>query len=453
MKRRKRTSNTVDRERETIKVPTSAIGLHSLPLEVWHIVLENAPKPTLLACSRLSRAWRELALPHLFASFDLCQNSGNVADICEEFIDAYPHLARYIRRLRLVRRDRWFMVSSNGRPVMVDHNLLVTLLTRLPCLEEVYLRSLGISTASQPRSLDVPLSRRLKKLHVVDCYDAGSGNTSSTDLRTLLDLAGAVPVEIIQFEMFSVERRKDKPVTTPSLRLLDPRAFQFDMRCDVYYRRDQDLSWVCDVLRAAFAPRCLTSLRMSQWILGGDIDALRRLGRFIAHACSRTMQHLSLPVMINSAVASAHDTSDKEEFWRVLHLHRFDSIETFECSLALPALGTNPGSDGAPRVPLSAVCVAILALLPSTLRKVTIILWEAKEGSQVKSKWLLDLGALDVALEARAPVLETVRLVFHGDWYLIEFATEATKAMSRCKKRGMFEVVDWFYHTREMQTA
>ncbi|KAI9060342.1 hypothetical protein FKP32DRAFT_1760346 [Trametes sanguinea] len=452
MKRRKRTSRpgqgrVVAAAKVTTLPPRAAVGLHSLPLEVWHIVLENAPKPTLLACSRLSRTWRELTLPHLFASIEIKRCTGNFAEPCEEFLDACPRLARYVRRLRLVNNARW----TGGRPV-VDRGLLPALLTRFPCLEEVCAHSLFVCVPAQPRPPDVPATRRLRKLDLIDCEDVNTSFRRSVDPRVLLDLASAVPINMINIELFGVGTQEDDPEATPPLRPLDPRSLQFEMRYDAY-RIDRDASWVCDVLRAAFAPRCLTALRLGQWILGQDIDALRRLGRFIVHACARAMRHLSLPVVINSALASGHDTSYQPEFWRVLHLHRLDSIETFECSLALSPPGTRPDSDSAPRVPLSAVCVAIFALLPPTLRKVTIILCDAEEGSQVKSKRMLDLRALDEALEARAPVLETVRLVFRGKWYLLEFATEATKAMPKCKKRGMLEVVDWIYHQREPMSA
>ncbi|KAL7278402.1 hypothetical protein ACG7TL_007397 [Trametes sanguinea] len=154
-----------------------------------------------------------------------------------------------------------------------------------------------------------------------------------------------------------------------------------------------------------------------------------------------------MQLMINSAVASGPNNSDKAEFWRVLYLHEFTEIDTFEMSLTVVSRGTHPDSPSAPRVPLGAVCVAIFSILPPTVRKVTLTLWDVKEASQVKNKRMLNLSALDDALEARAPVLEKVRLVFRGEWYLLEFAEAATKAMAKCKKRRMLEVVDWFHHT------
>ncbi|KAI9060345.1 hypothetical protein FKP32DRAFT_1605482 [Trametes sanguinea] len=207
------------------------------------------------------------------------------------------------------------------------------------------------------------------------------------------------------------------------------------------------MPWLCDALRDAFAPRCVASLCVGFWIPrhNSNLASLHTLGRFLHHTCSQSIRHLSFPVIINSAVASGSNDSDKAMFWRTLHLHEFTGMYTFDMSLAVVDSGTHPDSDDAPRVPLSAVCVAIFALLPPTLRRITITLWEVKEASQVKDKRMLGLSALDDALDARAPVLEQVRLVFRGEWYLLEFAEAATKAMAKCRKRGILEVGDWLH--------
>ncbi|OSC98344.1 hypothetical protein PYCCODRAFT_1427883 [Trametes coccinea BRFM310] len=440
MKRRKRGAK---KPRDSV-VATGTIIAHlpTLPLDVWHIVFENAPKATLQACSCVSRAWREVAVPFLFASIEIIRSAGDYADTCEELLNTYPHLARHIRQLELRRETDW---SSKVYPV-VSRDLLATLLTRLPCLEELRLRSLWISP-SQRQSSDVPTARRLNKLILVDCGEEGR-DTSPVDPRILLDFASTVPVNMVNIEVFTTQRQTVSPVPTPPLRLLDCHSLQLGSRWEERYRHSWDnMSWVCDALRDAFAPRRLTSLSLCFWILGDDPMSMRALGRFLHHACSHTMQRLSFPVMINSAVASGPNNSDKAEFWRVLYLHEFTEIDTFEMSLTVVSRGTHPDSPSAPRLPLGAVCVAIFSILPPTVRKVTLTLWDVKEASQVKNKRMLNLSALDDALEARAPVLEKVRLVFRGEWYLLEFAEAATKAMAKCKKRRMLEVVDWFHHT------
>ncbi|KAI9060348.1 hypothetical protein FKP32DRAFT_1595427 [Trametes sanguinea] len=474
MARRKRGSRKTAGGDTVVAIKPLTARLPTLPLDIWHIVFDRAPKATLLACSCVSRTWREVAVPYLFASIQVKRDAGCFADISEKLLDNHPHLTRYIRRLELGRDNDWSVISSDIYPV-VSRDLLATLFLRLPCLEELRFRSVWLSPL-QRQSPDVPTTRRLKKLDLVDCGEEWK-RTTPVDPRILLDFASTVPVDMVNIELYTIQRQTMSPVPTPPLRLLDAPSLQLGSRLEERYRFDwENNSWVCDALCDAYAPRCLTSVTLRFWVLGNDIASLRTLGRFFHHACSQTMRYLVFPVMINSAVASAADNSrehhplfsadegtvcmdekrprltsynltDKAEFWRVLHLHEFTAIDTFEMSINVVRRGMRPDDPSAPRVPLSAVCVAIFALLPRTLRRLTITLWDVKEASQVKNKKMLNLGALDDALDARAPVLEKVRLVFRGEWYLLEFAEAATKEMAKCRKRGILEVVDWLHHT------
>ncbi|KAI9060343.1 hypothetical protein FKP32DRAFT_1595421 [Trametes sanguinea] len=441
MRRQKRGSK---KARDGMQPRTAATTrLPALPLDVLHAVLEHASKPALLACSVVSRTWREAAVPHLFASLEIARSAGSCADSSGEFLDAYPHLARYIRRLRLVHQNpRWLILPLDTYPV-VDRGMLATLLTRLPCLEELYLRSLWISTVP-PRLSDVSKNTgRLRKLTLADCGAEGKP-TACADLRILLDLASAVPVDMLHIELLTVEREADNPVASPPIRLLDCHALRLELQAEQSLDPGWDMMfWICDDLSAAFAPCCLTSLDLGCRSLSHVENSLRKLGQFLAHACSRTMRHLAFPVIIESTLASNY-TSEQADFWRVVNLYQLISIETFELALMVPTPGYMP------RVPLGAVCVALFSVLPPVLREVTITLWGVKEACQVKSKEMLHLGVLDDALDARAPVLEKVRLAFRGQWYLVEFTTAAMKAMSKCKKRGILEIVQWDRRTRPM---
>ena len=131
------------------------------------------------------------------------------------------------------------------------------------------------------------------------------------------------------------------------------------------------------------------------------------------------------------------------DFWRLLRLEHFPELETFGISLKLP--GMQPVHRGAPRALFSAVCIAIMSHLPRTLRTLELTLWEVKELSQLKNAWAIDPGCLDDALQEYFPSLAKFRVVFRGQYYLLEFATFFWKGMPKSKARGILEVTDTLF--------
>ncbi|CDO77110.1 hypothetical protein BN946_scf184592.g6 [Trametes cinnabarina] len=442
MKRRKRGTKKAE---DSISTAT-ATAFSSLPWDIWNVVCEHAPKPTLVACSCVSRSWRDLARPHLFASITIARGEGDFVDVSEDLCNNFPNVARFIWRLELAHTSDW-VAATHPRPV-VSHDLLATLLTKLPRLGDICLRSVRIDT-EQLQNVDAPTERKLRKLEMVDCEVLDVvGGYNLPDPRVLFHFARALPADTVHIAVYNVIRLPATPAhPEPNLPLLAARSLSIKLRYEERYHTSApwESSWLCDALRTTLAPNCLTTVYLGFWIRGHDVDCLRRLGRFLLHACSPDLRRLVFPVMICSDVAAGQHHPEKTEYWRVLHLKKFVNIEELEFSLTPPRPGSHFSDADAPLVPLGAVCAAFLALLPPTIRKITIILWDLKEESQMKDK-MLGLGVLDDALDARAPTLEKVRLVFRGNWYLLEFATTAMKAMAKCKKRGVLEIMDWFDH-------
>ena len=56
-------------------------------------------KATISACALVSRDWRELALPHLFSDLKFRTRNARPLKHFQDFIDAHPHIARYVRKL------------------------------------------------------------------------------------------------------------------------------------------------------------------------------------------------------------------------------------------------------------------------------------------------------------------------------------------------------------------
>ncbi|KAJ2984104.1 hypothetical protein NUW54_g10563 [Trametes sanguinea] len=97
----------------------SAKCLPTLPLDVLHAVFQHTSKPTLLACSVVSRIWREAAVSYLFASIEIARSAGQCAEVSKELLDMCPHLTRHIRRLCLAhQKPRWSGIHWDAYPVV-----------------------------------------------------------------------------------------------------------------------------------------------------------------------------------------------------------------------------------------------------------------------------------------------------------------------------------------------
>lgn len=90
------------------------------------------------------------------------------------------------------------------------------------------------------------------------------------------------------------------------------------------------------------------------------------------------------------------------------------------------------------RVPLSDVCIALLANIPATVRVLTMKLWGTSKPAELKSAKTLWLRALDAALAERHAHLERVEVMV--DTYVVECLEALASAMPQLLTRGMLGV-------------
>ncbi|KAI0326149.1 hypothetical protein GY45DRAFT_1374175 [Cubamyces sp. BRFM 1775] len=427
--------------------PLARVGYHSLPIEVLDTVFKHSSKSTLLVCSRVSHLWRDFALPHLFASIEVirCLSYDDFFD----FLVARPRFARYIRSLKLGYKSLSLWSSDPGRP-LVHPPFLMRLSEALPRLGNLSLEDIWVDSAAPPvardPALDEPRARplgtfKLQQLSLEYCRPA-QGRTY--DLPTLFDILSALPTDAVHVTNISINVTQPFGKVQLEARRLPPLAIR-SLCLDKINVHSQDRSHahhvaLCNAFRQMLLPGRLHTFRLGLEI-DRQIDAsLNALGELIQHAGKGVLRDYALPLPIKSPVGPEQDKAD---YWRILRLKEFPILDTFRMSLILPEPGTKPDYVDAPRVPLSTVCIAILVHLPPCLRTLEVTLQGVKEIRQLKSTWMLDLRRLDDALQEYFPALEKFRVIFKGDWYLLEFTTTVFKLMPKTRSRGVLEVVDW----------
>ncbi|KAI0326150.1 hypothetical protein GY45DRAFT_1374176 [Cubamyces sp. BRFM 1775] len=415
------------------------LGFYSLPIEVLDTVFEHSSKSTLLACVRVSRLWRDCSRPHLFASLTIYRDASY--DDFFSFLDANTDIARYVRDLTLGRgHGAW----ERGAHPLVSIKLLIDLMHKLPRLQELRLQdvqfdnrlanSSGVTDAAgRPASQcgEVPPSR-LQLLSMVRCW--GIGSEMWLPQGVLFDVLSALPADSIHLSSFSVTAQD---IARRHLRPLDPRCLVLDNIPSIgSWHNSLEAKRLYEALRHATAPNCLRKLRVCR-VDRHDVTCLTALGNFISHAAQDTLQDFELPFSICQPIIEEEDTPEP---WNILCLDKCHNLKTFGISFHMrTGLNDMPAY---PHVPFSAVAIAILSHLPSTLRHLTIQLLYVESAEQIKNKKVLGLRALDDVLLDRFPALETVRLELRVKYYLLEFTLAAFKTMPKCKKRGILEVAD-----------
>ncbi|KAI0656901.1 hypothetical protein C8Q70DRAFT_302078 [Cubamyces menziesii] len=404
---------------------TDAQSCLVLPIDICDTIFEFAPKPTLLACSCVSRAWREAARPHLFRALKILRDGPGSYDDFLQFLDENADIARYIRDLTLgYAAPPYPETSKNFVPVdtrpVVRRRFLVTLVEKLPRLEELRLSGilldgpdpshtavtlpLATSTSEGARCTAPAIadgsklgSFRLKWFLIVDCRSVGS---NACYIPTLVDILSAVPADTVQMRdvyiSFSLRHSLGQIKSIPEGQL-DVCALFMDANP---FRAERQIRYLYDALRRAFAPRCLRRLRLDYMDRTSN-SGLRSLGEIIRRAGGDALRDLELPFVIDGPVGLSEDT---QEHWSVLHLDECRNLEALKISLRLDKHGP------VPRVPYSAVCNAILAHISPTLRRLTITLLLVYGDEQIGCSQTVCLGALDDVLEGRFPGLEVVQL-------------------------------------------
>ncbi|KAH9899374.1 hypothetical protein C8Q73DRAFT_787259 [Cubamyces lactineus] len=427
-----------------------------------HTILGFASKSTLLACSRVSRMWRELSLPYLFQFIQVHRNASY--DDFVQFLDGNATLARYIRDLTLGYAPpalapptpdvevRLEFTISYTRPV-VDRKLLVMLAAKLPRLQKLKLyyivlssthpsllalQSTTPSTSAVPAPADVADKRRsrlprLQRLSIEGCCSIGASTETPCDLYTLLDIFSALPVDSIYTKDIYVSVEGGLPQSGWG----DPQGplSMHTLHMEAHPQHfGLNLGQLYDALRRAATPRCLCRLRLDH-IVRRSASCLRALGELLHHAGQDALREFELPFTIDGEILPLEDSPN---YWGVLRLDECCNLDTSGISLGLEH------HEPAPRVPYSAVCIAILSRITPALRRLTITLMSVTHEEQIKSNEVLCLGALENMLEERFPALEMVRLEMRRPKInLLECATAASEVMPKSKARGILQVTQW----------
>lgn len=82
--------------------PAFQQGIHRLPVELLDLALQclwDSDKPTIIACSQVSRLWHEVARPYLFAFLKITSRSDFVEFLAS--LHAHPDTTRHVRKLEL----------------------------------------------------------------------------------------------------------------------------------------------------------------------------------------------------------------------------------------------------------------------------------------------------------------------------------------------------------------
>ncbi|KAJ8502250.1 hypothetical protein ONZ51_g73 [Trametes cubensis] len=410
----------------------------AVDVDVCHTVFGFASGSTLLACSRVSWMWREISLPFLFRSLEICRNSSY--DDFLQFLDKKAIIARYIRDLTLAYappslapptpHDVAFEINAKinkfKRPV-VDRILLATLADKLPRLRELKLHYISAGALPAPDCIaDKPKSElpRLRRLSIEGCWSAAACTDTACDIYTLLDIFTALPADSLYTKDIYVSVEGGPPQSDSKNHqgqldmhtlLMEGHPYYFDPRLGLLY----------DAFRQATAPRCLRRLRLDR-MTRRSISCLHSLGNFLYHAGRDALREFELSFDINGPI---HPLEDDPGYWSVLRLDECCNLESFGILLALN--NVNNG-EPPPRVPYSAVCIAILAHITPALRRLTITLMSVIREEQITSNETLCLRALDNMLEERFPALEVIRLEMRqAKLNLLECATAAFEVMPR----------------------
>ncbi|KAI0327216.1 hypothetical protein GY45DRAFT_1338947 [Cubamyces sp. BRFM 1775] len=430
--------------------PLPRVGFHSLPIEILDTILKHAFKATLLASSRVSRMWRDFALPHLFASVKVAREWSY--DDFFDFLNAHPKLMRYIRSLELASASPY---AFDTHPT-IDPSFLRMLAEKLPRLEKLSLERLTIASGSTPADTaedmpGVPLAGRPNGAFRLKQLSIDRPNGYDCDLYILLVILCTLPTDSIRVVDAWLKMPDSFDRNHPSIRHLPPLDIS-SLSLENFYLSPS--SWApvlvplekdavfCDALRQMLLPRRLQTLSLGVELEDRNKTRLDALGKLLRHAVKKGLRNYSLPFKIQCPIDPQEEDAD---FWRVLRLDHFPELETFGISLCLPSPVTQPVRGSTPRGIFSAVCIALMSHLPRTLHALELTLWGVKEQSQLKNAWVIDLGLLDDALQEYFPSLAKLRVVFKGDFYLLEFATFVLRAMPKSKARGILEVTDTRY--------
>ncbi|OJT02990.1 hypothetical protein TRAPUB_6469 [Trametes pubescens] len=339
-----------------------ARGIYRLPIELLDLVLHNLreDKPTILACSQVSRLWHEVALRHLFAFLKIASRSDFVE--FRTFLHANADIARHVRKLELKRAQTSFMghYKPQDKLPAIGRAELRDLVAPLPRLQELHLHELYLIDSPTPAPTvtdDLP-DRTLEKLTFERCRARAPGR--NTPLATILNLV-SVFASVGTLELVSMR--------TPSFM---PSRLIRTVRVRTVVTRDISLpnnsvTELYTALRGSLVPGYLRSLDLG---CAGDPTA-RYPGSFgqLVHSAARRALHIHILLFMSIPLGRLEH---EPRYWHKLNLHACTSLRSLALEISVPPV--RPGADTmhTPHVPLARVCVALLTHIPPTVRILTL---------------------------------------------------------------------------------
>lgn len=131
----KNTSNVLDAPYKDSQLVT----IQDLPVEIVRLIIgylrSDKRSPTLKSCSRLSRSWRDLVFPYLFAAI----RPLDVQRLSEftSFVKSRPHIAPVVKEIVVFRQRRGPFVSESDITTFDHESPLVSLVDSLSALERL----------------------------------------------------------------------------------------------------------------------------------------------------------------------------------------------------------------------------------------------------------------------------------------------------------------------------
>ncbi|KAH9888793.1 hypothetical protein C8Q73DRAFT_166287 [Cubamyces lactineus] len=407
-------------------------GLSALPPELVDLVFEHTlyDKDSIRACTLVSRSWRAVSAPFLFSSLTVMRETS--FDDFHDFLVTRPDIASCIRELELTQVPNGLDIGSPH--AAVTPTALAALSANLPALRVLRLHRMwiteplhGLSTPTNP----VASRSRLKALTLHDC---SNDSNSLMSLRTLHAVLASFPSESVSLYWLTIVDASDLSAGC--------RGSQLHIENLTLYHIHAPTP-LFQYFRQILVPHCLRSLqaRMEN-AFNRDPDFLRVLSEFLIHVGGDQLRHLELPFVVGSVFAPEEDDPDH---WRILQLQTCSELEsvTFHLHVPLRRSFTRTPRTVTSRhgVPISALLVAFLPHLPSSLRVYTLTSLDAYSLDHVQSKTILHLERLDDALVARFPMLAKVRIILRDSDWLAEYFQAILQVMPMCRQRGILDIV------------
>ncbi|KAI0323543.1 hypothetical protein GY45DRAFT_1332464 [Cubamyces sp. BRFM 1775] len=416
-------------------------GIEALPVELTDLIFRNTveDQAAISACTLVSRNWRQVALPHLFSSLKIARQAR--FDALDGFLSSHPHVARCIRKLELKHLPGDVRAATGSSEAAITYDCIAALSAKLPELQELHLQ--GIWFADQLHPADRVVTAKLKVLALKNCANGGNRPIM---LQTLHGILVTFPADAVSLHVLTVA---DTPSYDPTTFTAPSHGGPLCVRTLTLYRNNTqrwptyDLVQLYDMLRRIIARQCLHTLRTQYGIARQRLESLRAFGEFLDHAGGEALRHLELPFTIAQNVYLSEDNPD---YWRVLRLHTCCNLESLTFWVYIPrrrylaTIRRPPAPITLPDVPPSAVCIAILANVPPTLRTLTLALFHVSGSVSIHSE-KLGLGLIDNALsEERFPSLTKVNVVLYDSASIEESSEAVRELMSQCRQRGLLDV-------------